>query len=102
GRSCRVRSVEVHDARVDSAAAGQRVALNLVGVARDEVARGDVVVGAGVDLAPTYVVEAELDFTPPTRRLMVHHGTRETAARVVARGGSRYSLRCERPLMVRP
>ena len=38
-------SVEVHDEPVERAEAGQRVALNLAGLARDEVARGDVVVG---------------------------------------------------------
>ena len=46
GRRARVRSVEVHDEPVERADAGQRVALNLAGLARDEVARGDVVVAA--------------------------------------------------------
>src|SRR4051812_26014602 len=44
GHRARVRGVHVHDAPVEAAEAGQRVALNLVGVDRDEVARGDVVV----------------------------------------------------------
>ena len=43
GRTARVRGVEVHDEPVERAQAGQRVALNLTGVDRDEVARGDVV-----------------------------------------------------------
>ena len=44
GRAARVRAVEVHDEPVDRAEAGQRVALNLAGLDRDEVARGDVIV----------------------------------------------------------
>src|SRR5688572_26917250 len=46
GRHARVRGVQVHDEPVDRARAGQRVALNLAGVAVDQVARGDVVVAA--------------------------------------------------------
>ena len=46
GRAGRIRGVEVHDESVERAEAGQRVALNLAGVDRDEVARGDVIVAA--------------------------------------------------------
>src|SRR4051794_18105663 len=46
GLSARVRSVQVHDEPRERAEAGQRVALNLAGVSRDDVARGDVVVAA--------------------------------------------------------
>jgi selenocysteine-specific elongation factor len=98
GRAARVRSVEVHDERVTSAAAGQRVAVNLAGVGADAVARGDVL--AGGPLRPTFIVDAALD----TRiehgtRATVHHGTRETPARIAWLGGRFHQLRCERPLM---
>src|SRR5207247_7710407 len=43
GRRTRVRGVQVHDAPVERAAAGQRVAVNLVGVDVAGVQRGDVV-----------------------------------------------------------
>ena len=104
GLSARVRSVQVHDVGVDRAAAGQRVALNLAGVGWREVARGDVVVGAGADLSPTYLIDArvEWDREPPTEpsvRLHVHHGTRETPARVVPRGDGLVQLRLEAPLI---
>ena len=46
GTPARVRSVQVHDEPLERAEAGQRVALNLAGVSRDEVARGDVIVAA--------------------------------------------------------
>ena len=46
GLRARVREVQVHDASTERAQAGQRVALNLAGMAVDAVARGDVVVAA--------------------------------------------------------
>ena len=64
GLEARVRSVEVHDEQVEQAVAGQRVALNLAGVARDEVARGDVVASSGSELQPTWLVDARLSLEP--------------------------------------
>jgi selenocysteine-specific elongation factor len=88
GRRARVRSVQVHDRPVEHSAAGQRVALNLVGVERDEVERGDVVT-ADPGLRPTYLVDASVGLRAGVRplrrgaRVHLHHGTRETPARVV-------------------
>ena len=94
GLEARVRSVEVHDEQVEAAAAGQRVALNLGGVGRDEVARGDVVTTPGGGLEPTWLVDARIELEPSAwalergTRVHVHHGTRETPARVVPIEGS--------------
>ena len=46
----RVRGVQVHDQPVDRAPAGQRVAVNLVGVAVAEIERGDVLTAAESDV----------------------------------------------------
>jgi selenocysteine-specific elongation factor len=103
GRRARVRSVQVHDAAVEDAAAGQRVALNLAGLARDEVRRGDVVTAAGDAAAPaaTYRVDARLVWDPPGdgARVMVHHGTREAPARAVELGDGVWQLRLEAPIV---
>jgi selenocysteine-specific elongation factor len=105
GRRSRVRGVQVHDSSVERAEAGQRVALNLVGVEVREVARGDVVVGAGVDVAPAYRVDAALTWADPALRpdhgdrVQVHHGTREAPARLAELGGRYWQLRLERPLV---
>jgi selenocysteine-specific elongation factor len=105
GRRARVRSVEVHDEAVERAEAGQRVALNLAGLARDEIARGDVVVGGDQRPAATYRVDAALSWaTPDSRpdggaRIAVHHGTRESAARLVELGGRYFQLRLEEPIV---
>jgi selenocysteine-specific elongation factor len=96
----RVRGVQVHDAAVSRAAAGQRVAVNLTGVARDAVGRGDVLLGVGAGLAPSHVVDVQLDERPPdVARVQVHHGTRESAGRLATLGGSLCQLRLERPLV---
>jgi selenocysteine-specific elongation factor len=93
GLSARVRSVQVHDEPVERAGAGQRVALNLAGVGWREVGRGDVVVEPGSDLVPAYLVDAAVRLEPGARpvrastRMHVHHGTRESPARVVPLGG---------------
>jgi selenocysteine-specific elongation factor len=100
GLQARVRAVQVHDRPVERAAAGQRVAVNLVGVEVREVARGDVLADRDSELRPTYVVDAALDLREePAGRVQVHHGTRESPARVAALGGAFFQLRLEHPLV---
>jgi selenocysteine-specific elongation factor len=101
-RRVRVRGVEVHDEVVERAEAGQRVALNLVGVDRGDVAPGDVVAEPGA-VAPTHILDAALALRggAPRRRVHVHHGTRETPGRLVALGGDLWQARLERPLLAR-
>jgi selenocysteine-specific elongation factor len=94
----RIRAVEVHDTPVERAEAGQRVALNLV--VRGEISRGDVITDG--PLAATYRIDAELHWVERPKsgaRIAVHHGTRESAARVVERDGGMFQLRLEKPLM---
>jgi selenocysteine-specific elongation factor len=102
GRQVRVRGVQVHDEPVERADAGQRVALNLVGVDRRAVARGDVLTASGT-LAPTTVVDAALTLRDAEHgmRVHVHHGTREAPARLASLGADLWQLRLERPLLAR-
>jgi len=105
GRRARVRGVQVHDAPVERAGAGQRVALNLAGLARDEVARGDVIAAGEPLPEASYRLDAALRWvTPDARpdhgtRLAVHHGTREVPARLAELGGRFAQLRLEQPLV---
>jgi selenocysteine-specific elongation factor len=101
GRRARVRGVQVHDAAVERADAGQRVALNLAGIAVDEIARGDVVTTGA--LTPTYVVDAALEVRDAEHgmRVQVHHGTREAPGRLAELGGRFWQLRLEQPLLAR-
>src|SRR6185437_11932550 len=96
-RTVRVRSVQVHDRGVERAEAGQRVAASLPGVERGELRRGDVLVTPGT-LRPSFRLDVMLEPLGeiPTR-IMLHHGTAETTARV-ARAGDRFAqLRLSRP-----
>jgi selenocysteine-specific elongation factor len=105
GLRARVRSVQVHDAPAERAAAGQRVALNLVGLRRQEVGRGDVVVGQADALEPAHIVDVKLQLEPEAAlvragmRLHVHHGTRESPGRVYPLGDGYAQLRLESPIV---
>jgi selenocysteine-specific elongation factor len=103
GRRARIRHVQVHDHAVERAAAGQRVAVNLVGIAVSEVSRGDVLASRGAALAPTFLIDAELELIAGEiehgDRVQVHHGTREAPARLAWLGGRFWQLRLEHPLV---
>ncbi|MFN8223153.1 MAG: selenocysteine-specific translation elongation factor [Gaiellales bacterium] len=97
----RVRSVQVHDRAVERAHAGQRVALALTGVGRSAIARGDVLVTPGA-FPVSYRLEVELSELEPIgdgERLVVHHGTRRSAARVVRVGERLAQLRLAAPMV---
>jgi selenocysteine-specific elongation factor len=121
-RRARAREVQVHDRAVEQAAAGQRVAINLSGLAVADISRGEVVIAAGGQLRETYLIDAELEFEsesesqsesddrrgrprPRSRepesgaRVQVHHGTRESPARLAWLGGRYWQLRLEQPLV---
>jgi selenocysteine-specific elongation factor len=102
-RRARAREVHVHDVPVERAAAGQRVAINLAGLAVSDTARGDVVVGLDSELREAYLLDTELEFehAEPTTgaRVQVHHGTREAPARLTWLGGNFWQLRLEQPLI---
>jgi selenocysteine-specific translation elongation factor len=85
GLEVRVRSVQVHDAPVARADAGQRVAVALPGIERSQVRRGEALVAAGA-YAPSYRLDVELTGDVPTH-VHVHHGTAEHPARVISVGG---------------
>jgi selenocysteine-specific elongation factor len=89
GREVRVRRVQVHGKTVDEARAGQRTALALHGVNREQVARGDWVVAAGslrpsryVDVRFELLSEAAKEFRSGTR-VRFHLGASEIIGRLV-------------------
>jgi selenocysteine-specific elongation factor len=97
GSRARVREVQVHDERVERAAAGQRVAVNLRNA---EPVRGDVL--SSEPLEPTHILDVVLDARiEQGSRVHVHHGTRESPARIAWLGGHFHQLRCEQPLVAR-
>jgi selenocysteine-specific elongation factor len=113
GHEVRVRRVQVHGTTVEEARAGQRTALALHGVDRDQVARGDWLVAPGsLRASPILDVRFELLADHPksmTRntRVRFHLGAAETLGRLVlldaesvAPGGSALAqLRLEAPVV---
>jgi selenocysteine-specific elongation factor len=89
GRTVRVRGLQQHSRKVETASPGSRVAANLSGVEKDEVERGDVLARRGT-LNPTRRIDAAvrvLASAPQSLRhgaeLLLHTGTAEVGARVI-------------------
>lgn len=88
GLKTRIRSVQVHDSAVDAAVAGQRTALGLHGVSKDELERGDTVAAPGA-LSVSHMLDARLRLVAGGKplanraRVHLHLGTAEVLARVV-------------------
>ncbi len=59
GIRAKIRSIQIHSESVGTAAAGMRTAINLQGIDREEIARGQWLVPAGL-FRPTRVIDAEL------------------------------------------
>ncbi|MBU2597607.1 MAG: selenocysteine-specific translation elongation factor [Actinobacteria bacterium] len=84
---CRIRNVQVFNEDVKEALAGQRVALNLIGVKKNQLSRGDVVLKPGY-LTPTSLLDTHIEILSNQksslksgRKVSLHHGTREIIAK---------------------
>jgi selenocysteine-specific elongation factor len=89
GARGKVRGLQVHGVATPVALAGQRTAVNLGGVARDAITRGEILAHAGV-LRPSSLVEAEVEILTAARaplgrrtRLLCHAGTAQVPGLVV-------------------
>lgn len=96
GKRARVRSVQVHGKPVEAADAGQRVALNLVGLSTEEVRPGDFLAAPGT-LRATDRFDADFTYLGAPNhprpfesgaRVHVAHGTREVTGRVLLADGA--------------
>jgi selenocysteine-specific elongation factor len=87
GRRARVRGVEVHGEAVERATAGSRTAVNLAGLEKDELSRGEVLGRPGT-LRATSMADVDLVLLPTARpledgaRVRVHAASAEVLARV--------------------
>jgi len=112
----KIRGLQTHGHPVASARAGQRTAVNLQGLERAAIARGDVV-GLPGTLVSSMLVDGTLELLPdaprPVRtrtRVRFHVGTSEIMARVLlldraelAPGQTAFArVRLEAPLVARP
>ena len=88
GVQAKVRGIQTHGQPVVQAVAGQRAAVNLQGLERAALERGDVLAPPGL-LQSTTVLDATLDLladaaspVKPRQRVRFHAGTSEVMARV--------------------
>ncbi|MDR0215419.1 MAG: selenocysteine-specific translation elongation factor [Comamonas sp.] len=87
GQSVRVRSIHAQNQASETGVAGQRCALNLAGIAKDEIERGDWIADARV-LQATQRIDLHLHLlaeAPPMQQwtpVHVHLGTRRTTGHV--------------------
>ncbi len=85
--SVRVRGLQVHGQDVEEVGPGDRAAINLAGVGKEELVRGDVLVSTGA-FAPSDFVDTTFSLLKDIRplknwaRVRFHWGTAETMGRV--------------------
>jgi selenocysteine-specific elongation factor len=116
GVQAKVRGLQTHGRPVALAVAGQRVAVNLQGVERAAIERGDVLSLPGL-LRPTFMLDATCELLPdapaplaPRQRVRFHIGTSEVMARVHLLEGDEIApgqrgfvqLRLEAPVVALP
>jgi selenocysteine-specific elongation factor len=88
GLRARIRGLQTHKQKIEQAVPGSRVAINLTGVGKDEVQRGEVITVPGW-LRPTMLVDCHLRFLPDAPLPLKHNapvdffsGAAEAQARV--------------------
>ena len=87
GLKARIRGLQTHKHKIDVAVPASRVAINLTGVSKDELKRGDVITVPGW-LEPTQLVDVRLDYLGDAPRALRHNQEVEFysgAAEVMAR-----------------
>lgn len=115
GKEARVRGLQAYGRACDAARAGHSVALNVTGLGRDEITRGDVLATPGVFVARRHLLAhyRHVDAAGPAAHntpVRVHAGTAEVIGRLVvldgdevARGEEAFvQLRLDAPLVVAP
>ena len=96
-RSVRIRGLQAHGQAVKEVNAGQRAALNLAGIAKEEIQRGDQLAKAE-SLLTSYMLNASLslleDVSAPLKnrtRIRLHIGSKEVFGRIVLLEGEALS-----------
>ncbi len=88
GRKVRVRGVQSHGQGVAEGVAGSRVAVNLVGIDKDEVARGDTLCSPG-SFRPSDLIDVRVRLlasarrVPHRARIRLHLGSDEALGRLM-------------------
>ncbi len=88
-KTIRIRKIHNHNEEVKTAYSGQRVALNVTGVQKSDISRGDVVSSIG-KMFPTMMIDVDLSVLSSSNRaienwnrIRLYHGTKEVLCRAV-------------------
>ncbi|MBV5318675.1 MAG: selenocysteine-specific translation elongation factor [Desulfobulbaceae bacterium] len=89
GLIAKIRGIQVHGRDVDVVEAGHRTAINLQGIEKEQINRGDVAATPG-SLIASPLLDADLHYLPSARKelknrtqVRVHIGTREIVGRII-------------------
>ncbi len=86
GKRIKIRTLQSHEEKVDRVGPGTRVAINLSGVDRDGINRGDVITGFDYLLRPNFLAVHISNLNTSAialkegRKVLIIHGTTETEA----------------------
>jgi selenocysteine-specific elongation factor len=72
GLRARIRGLQTHKQKLETAVPGSRVAINLAGVTIDDLARGDVLTRPGL-FKPTMMVDVQIELTPDAPKPLRHN-----------------------------
>ena len=89
GEKIKIRSIQVHGQERTRAFPGQRVAVNLPGIGKEEISRGDVLAAAG-SMESTMMADVRLRLLPEANRSLkngarvhLYHGAAELICKVI-------------------
>lgn len=89
GISAKIRGIEVHGESMDESRAGMRCALNLSGVAREDLRRGDILCHPDA-INPSHIIDARFRYLSTSKaplgrrsRVLFHHATAQLMATLV-------------------
>ncbi len=87
-KTAKVRGIQNHGIAVDTLSSGNRCAINLAGIDKDEIKRGSVVATPN-SLSVTKLIDVEVQYLASNskvlknnQRVRLHHGTKEVICRV--------------------
>jgi selenocysteine-specific elongation factor len=114
GVKTKVRGIQSHNQAVQRAVAGQRTAVNLQGIEKDQLSRGDTIVNAGF-FAPTRTLDAKLGLLKQAprglksgARIRFYNTTQEAIGRISVLGSNELApgdeayvqIRLEQPVII--
>jgi selenocysteine-specific elongation factor len=114
GTRTKVRGIQSHNQAAQRAVAGQRTAVNLQGIEKDQLSRGDTIVNPGF-FKPTKTLDAKLDLLKQAprglktgSRVRFYNSTQEAIGRITVLGTNQLApgeeafiqLRLEQPVII--